>query len=156
MFIGPLLLWFKEKRRRNSYSSDITLYIVLILVKSSPIGKQRNEAQQKCSCEILMTKGRTDHLEELQHSRDGGGFRDSVTSARHWATKSSVCVRRVRLLWEIWTEPCVLLFSWPPHCVYLSVIKLPYVKRACVTALVTRQTGGPTHARRCLGRIAGL
>lgn len=48
-----------------------------------------------------MTEGQTDHLEEQQHWRAGGGIRDSVTSARHWATESSVCVRRVRLRWEI-------------------------------------------------------
>lgn len=67
-----------------------------------------------------------------------------VTSARHW-TLSSVCVHRVWVHREIWTRQCVLLFSWPPHCVYLSVVKMPYAKWACVTALVSRRTIGPTH-----------
>lgn len=57
-----------------------------------------------------------------------------------------VCVHSVWVHREIWLEQCVLLFSWPPHCVYLSVVKMPYAKWVCVTALVTSRTVGPTHS----------
>ena len=39
-------------------------------------------------------------------------------------TVSSVCVHPVCVHREIWPAQCVLLFSWPTHCVYLSVVKI--------------------------------
>lgn len=67
-------------------------------------------------------------------------------------TVSSVCVHPVWVHREIWPEQCVLLLSWSPHCVYLSVVKMPYAKWACVTALVTRHSVGPTHTHSCIKR----
>lgn len=70
---------------------------------------------------MVTTEGRADHLEELRDWRDGGRIRDSVTSARHWAAESSVCVRRARLRWEIWTERvvCFTILLASPLCLPL-------------------------------------